>query len=255
MRSRPCELGRIRLAVGALAFVWAAAPGLAQQTTADSLGLRGDDSLGLRGEDSPTLAMDAATPDAAAPVLAPPASSDLAPPVTGIAPPATDAGAPATTKKPPAKTKAPPLRLGVYQNAQRLGLRGGPPELADGQAPPPSVAALPPPAAPRRKPSIEDKPFDPVGIDAAGLKLPPYVEEDVGWSSDPGLTAGGQKGSAFETTEGGFALQSDWSRSDLHGSFKGGYNDYFAAPASNAPYGSGVLDGRLDVTRDLSFDA
>ena len=50
-------------------------------------------------------------------------------------------------------------------------------------------------------------------------------------------------------------MQSDWSRSDLHGSFKGGYTDYFASPADNAPYGSGTLDGRLDVTRDLSLDA
>ncbi len=255
MRSRLSELGRIRpVAVGALAFVWAAAatPGLAQQAPVDSLGLRGDDP--------PALAMDAATPDAATPDAAgppaPPTSPDFAPPAPTITPPPTDAGPSTPTKKPPAKKAATaPLTLGVYPNAQRLGLRGGPPELADGQTPPPTVAALPPPPQPRKKPPVDDKPFDPVGIDAGGLKLTPYVEEDVGWSSNPGFTAAAQKGSAFETTEGGLALQSDWSTNDLHGSFKGGYTDYFGAPEFNAPYGSGTLDGRLDVTRDLSLDA
>jgi hypothetical protein len=256
LRSRLSELGRVpRVALGALAFAWAASPAssLGQQTLLDSTGLRGDDS--------PALAMDAAPPVAAgapsdfaspSPDLAPP-SPDFAPPASDLAPPAPGLAAP-TNKKPPSKTAAPALRLGVYPGAQRLGLRGGPPESADGQTPPPTIAALPTPP-PRRKPAIDDKPFDPVGIEVGDMKLTPYVEEDVGWSSNPGLTAGEQKGSAFETTEGGFALQSDWSRSDLHGSFKGGYTDYFASPADNAPYGSGTLDGRLDVTRDLSLDA
>ena len=39
------------------------------------------------------------------------------------------------------------------------------------------------------------------------------------------------------------------------GELKAGYTDYFQTGAANAPYGSGKLDGRLDVTRDLDFDA
>ena len=55
--------------------------------------------------------------------------------------------------------------------------------------------------------------------------------------------------SAFETTEAGVALQSDWSRSDLHGQLKGGYTDYFDdSNANSPPYGSGTLDGRYDAT-------
>ena len=235
MRSRLCELGRIpRAALGVLALATCAAatPGFAQNAPTDSLGLRnGDQSV---------AAADVAPSPAVAPAIAPP-SPDLAPPVPGVKP--------AAKKKPPPK-----LKLGVYPRAQRLGLRGGPPELPDGQTPPPTIAALPP-APPHRHAPADDKPFDPVGVNVGDLKLTPYVEEDVGFASNPGQAAGGQKGSLFETTEGGFGLQSDWSRSDLHGSFKGGYTDYFGAPADDAPYGSGTLDGRLDVTRDLSFDA
>ena len=235
MRSRLCELVRIpRAALGALALVTCAA---ATSSFAQNAPV---DSLGLRNGDTAVAAADGALSPPVAPVIAPP-SSDLAP----LAP----------APNPPPKKKPPPkLKLGAYPGAQRLGLRGGPPQLSDGQTPPPTIAAIPP-APPHRRAPVDDKPFDPVGVSVGDLKLTPYVEEDVGFSSNPGQTAGGQKGSAFETTEGGFGLQSDWSRSDLHGSFKGGYTDYFGAPVDDAPYGSGSLDGRLDVTRDLSFDA
>jgi hypothetical protein len=53
----------------------------------------------------------------------------------------------------------------------------------------------------------------------------------------------------------GVALQSDWSRSDLHGQLKGAYTDYFDDPAANTPTANGTLDGRYDASRDLSFDA
>lgn len=241
MRSRFCELGRVpRAALGALALALAASAAataaFAQVAPTDSLGLRGGDATALVAEDASSPSPITASPS---PIIAPPVPDD-------------SPDSP-TRRKPRRKNAAPKLKLGVYPGAQRLGLRGGPPELADGQTPAPTIAALPPPP-PRRRLPVDDKPFDPVGIDVGDLKLTPYVEEDLGWSSNPGMTAGGQKGSAFETTEGGLALQSNWSSSDLHGAFKGGYTDYFAAPADNAPYGSGTLDGRLDVTRDLSFD-
>ena len=237
MRSRLCELGRFpRAAFGALALAMCAVatPSFSQEAPADSLGLRGGDPSLAAADDEPSPAV--------APVIAPPSSSPASP-------------APGGAANPPVKKKPPPkLKLGVYPGAQRLGLRGGPPELPDGQTPPPTIAAIPP-SPPHRHTPVDDKPFDPVGVNVGDLKLTPYVEEDVGFSSNPGQVAGAQKGSAFETTEGGLGLQSDWANSDLHGSLKGGYTDYFGAPVDDAPYGSGTLDGRLDVTRDLSFDA
>jgi hypothetical protein len=220
--------------------VGALASGSAQQAPGDALGLRADG-------DAPAAAIET------------PAGASLAPPAPSLAPPAPDqAGAtPGKTpekKRPRPKSAAKSAPLGVYPGAQRLGQRGGPAAPAAGETPSPTIAAFPPPP-PKRRAAVDDKPFDPLGISVGDLKLTPYLEEDVGWASNPDLTSGASKGSPFETTEAGLSLQSDWSRSDLHGSLKGGYTDYFADPQANAPYGSGVLDGRLDATRDLSFDA
>ncbi|THD42611.1 MAG: hypothetical protein E7774_14745 [Bradyrhizobium sp.] len=246
MLSRLLELRRARgVAFGALALALGAAnaPVLAQQAP----GLRGADETLAQNvpQNSPPAnqnvapsAADAA-PDALAPVVSPPVLPDAKPKPK----PAKTAG------KPPDKT-LPALK--PYVGAQRLGLRGGP---TDNDATPPaaSVAALPTLA--RRKPTPDDKPFDPVGVRIGDLKLTPYVEEDGGWAANPNSIPGPHSGSGFETTEAGVALQSDWPRSDLHGLLKGSYTDYFADPNANTPTANGVLDGRYDASRDLSFDA
>jgi len=229
-----------RLALGGLAasiLALAPAPARAQVAATAVSGLRGDDA-------TPTLAA-AATDDASS--LGAPARD-----LNGPAPQSQNGPSP-KAKKPAAKGAAKP-KLGYYVGAQRLGLRGGPPALADDETPPPTIATIPSPP-PRRRPAADDKPFDPVGIGVGSLRLTAYLEQDFGWASNPGQAAGAQKGSPFETTEGGVSLQSDWSRNDLHGALKSGYTDYFATPGYDAPYANGVVDGRLDVTRDLSFDA
>ena len=119
--------------------------------------------------------------------------------------------------------------------------------------PAPDVAALPTPPA-RRKLRHEDKPFDPVGMRVGNLKLTPYVEQRLGYATNPFGVASGAKGSALSTTEIGVGLQSDWSRNELTGSAKLGYNEYLQTPGASAPYGSGVVDYRYDASRDLSFD-
>jgi hypothetical protein len=233
VRSRLVKLRRARcVALGALAvgLGGAFAPVHAQ-----------DAELGLRGA-TQTLAQasPAPTPDAASPTPA------ITPPVDGAA----DANAKKTKPAKADPTRLPALK--PYPGAQRLGLRGGP---ADRQAkiPAPTIAALPTP--PRRKPALDDKPFDPIGVRIGDLKLTPYVEEDGGWASNPDQSPGPHRGSAFETTEAGVSLQSDWSRSDVHGQLKGAYTDYFDDPNANSPTSSGTLGGRYDVSRDLTFDA
>jgi hypothetical protein len=228
------------LALGGLAaaaiLALAPAPARAQVAASPMSALRGDDAtpvLAAAADDAPSLG--APAPDA-----------------NGAAPSSRN-GPTAKAKKRSAKGAAAPP-LGYYAGAQRLGMRGGPPALADGGTPPPSIATIAPPP-PGRRPAADDKPFDPVGIGVGSLRLTPYLEQDLGWASNPGQTAGAQKGSPFETTEGGASLQSDWSRNDLHGALKTGYADYFATPGYDAPYANGAVDGRLDVARDLSFDA
>jgi hypothetical protein len=227
-----------RLALGGLAAAsvaaFAPAPARAQVAATAMSALRGDDA-------TPTLAAADDAPSLAAPALD----------SNGPAPQSQNRPSP-KAKKPAAKSAAKP-KLGYYPGAQRLGLRGGPPALADGETPPPTIATIPPP--PPRRPAADDKPFDPVGIGVGSLRLMPYLEQDFGWASNPGRAAGAQKGSPFEITEGGVSAQSDWSRNELRGSLKAGYTDYFATPGDDAPYANGVVDGRLDVARDLAFDA
>ena len=241
MQSRLVEPRRAcRATLGALALGLGGALQLAAAQDA-GLGLRG----GSLADAAPSLAAPAplAAPDAAG--AAPP----IAPPVDLGSDDKAKADAKAKAKA-AARRKLPPLA--PYPGAQRLGLRGGQPD-AQTNAPSPTIAALP--ALQRRKPTPDDKPFDPVGVRIGDLKLTPYVEEDFGWASNPDQTSGPRRSSAFDATEVGASLQSDWSRSELRGTLKGAYTDYFNDSAANAPTASGALDGRYDASRDLSFDA
>jgi hypothetical protein len=149
--------------------------------------------------------------------------------------------------RPRKRTGLPPLA--PYRGAARLGLRGGP----SAASPAANVAAMPAPP-PRRKIKREDKPFDPVGLYVGDLKLTPYIEEDVGYATNPFGAPSAAKGSALSTTEIGVGLQSNWSRNELSGSAKLGYNEFFQTPGASAPFGAGVVDYRYDVSRDLSLD-
>ena len=141
--------------------------------------------------------------------------------------------------------------LTTYPRAARLGLKGGPDPLAGTPGPTLAAAPSPPPRRPRR----EERPFDPVGFYAGNLRLLPYVEQSVGYASNPLGVAGAARGSAFSTTEVGVAMRSNWSRNELTGVARLGYNAYAKAPGASAPFGSGVVDYRVDASRDLAFDA
>ena len=181
----------------------------------------------------------------------------------------------AKTKKNAASLPA----LQPYRGAHRFGLRGGPGDVdpvkagqpanapalrgspadvdsakalpAEFPPPGPTIAAIPA-APPLRKIPADENPYDPLGLRLgdSDINLKPYIEEDGGWASNPAQISGPPRGSTFETTEVGVALQSDWSTSDLHGQLKAGYTDYFQEPVLSAPYGSGTLDGRYDVSKD-----
>ena len=165
-----------------------------------------------------------------------------------LVPAPTPAPRPDATRAEPRRKRSDLPPLTPYRGAERAGLRGG---VDPTQTPPaPTVAALPAPP-PRRDIKREDKPFDPVGLYVGNLKLTPYIEQDVGYASNPLGISSGAKGSALSTTEIGVGLQSNWSRNELTGSAKLGYNDYFQTPEASAPYGSGVVDYRYDASRDL----
>jgi hypothetical protein len=145
--------------------------------------------------------------------------------------------------------------LQPYAKAQRAGLPGGPAALDPALTPPPTVAALPPIPAKHRPPTLDDKPYDPLGIRVGDIKLLPTIEEDFGYSSNPSLLSGPVRGSTYENTQAGLGFQSDWARNELKGSLIGGYADYFDVHQADSPNASGTIDGRLDVSHNTSLDS
>ena len=208
----------------ALAAALTAAPALAQSVApADEPALRGGES------DPPALR-----------------AAESLPELTTGAPARPDPPRPRTRRR---RDDLPPLT--PYRGASRLGLRGG--AEAPVVVPGPEIAALPQ-APPRRAIRREERPFDPVGVYVGDLKLTPYFEQSAGYASNPLGLAGAARGSAVSVSELGVGLQSNWSRNELTGAAHIGYNDYFQTPGASAPYGSGVVDYRVDATRDLAFD-
>jgi hypothetical protein len=203
---------------------------------------RGQDAgladLQMRASDDPSL-----------PALEPPSDA------------AEDAATPAKPNTPPKPKPAdlPPLR--PYAGAQRLGLRGGAPDpnldpkgLPLDIHPPGPTIAVPEPPPKRRKAPDDSDPFAPVGLRVGDVDVKPYLEQDIGYATNPLSAPSGGKGSMFETTEAGVGWQSVGGRNDFHGELKGGYNDYFATPEASGAYGSGTVDEKIEATRDLVFD-
>ena len=189
MRSRLVELRRARwVALGALAvgLGGAFAPAIAQDA---ELGLRGAAERSPTPPRRSTQAAPIQTPDAATAVADDRAAGrrrnrreheDQA--GQGRCDQAAAAEALSAARNGWACAAARPTR-----KPSRSARRPSPPSrLRSGASPPP-----------------DDKPFDPVGFSVGDLKLTPYVEEDGGWASNPGLSPGPQSGSAFETTEVG----------------------------------------------------
>src|SRR5471030_2918884 len=123
--------------------VWAA-PSRGQDAAPALLGLRNSDS-GAPLEPLSTADAVSNNPEPDAPAL-PDAQKDKPP-----------------KKQARRKPQALPA-LQPYAKAQRAGLPGGPAALDPALTPPPTVAALPPIPAKYRPPTLDDKPYDPLGI-------------------------------------------------------------------------------------------
>lgn len=126
---------------------------------------------------------------------------------------------------------------------------------ADVQAP---VVGLPDPvpvldaAPPRRRPSTED-PYAQLGLRSGGVTFYPSIEESVGYDTNPERTAVKQ-GSALLRTEGGLRVQSDWPVHELKADLRGAYNVYPDLHSADRPEGSGLVNLRLDASRDTPVD-
>ena len=129
-----------------------------------------------------------------------------------------------------------------------------PADAIDPPQPAPTVAVIPSPI--RAKPTLPDlDPFAPVGVRVGTLRLLPFVETSTGYESNPNQVTTGVKPSSVLRVDGGLDIASDLNNNSISGSLRGGYSDFPSNTNANRPDFSGVVDGRLDVTRNDQINA
>ncbi len=248
------------------AFYLAAAftPALCAGAAAQTLDLRGgDDPVGSGS--TPFAAPPAQDAGALPAVRRPAADADEAVPPAAAAP--DDPGAPnygrprakkAKLYRPNPKSSPPLAPLVPYRGAPgqpkgQLNPVAPSANAVDPARPAPTVAVIPSPARLRR-PLVEDDPFAPLGVSAGPLRLFPFVEASTGYETNPNQTTTGVRASPVLRANGGVDLRSDFSTHSLTASLRGGYSDFPSNSAANRPDASGLVDGRIDVTRDDHID-
>jgi hypothetical protein len=119
---------------------------------------------------------------------------------------------------------------------------------------PTSDPALAVPRTLVRRPVVDDKPFDPLGIRAGSFLLRPAIEVLGGYDTNPARTPGGGRGSDFGIVAPELQVNSNWSRHQLTANLRGSYTAYGTAPAQDRPAFDGKIDGRIDVTGRTRID-
>lgn len=115
--------------------------------------------------------------------------------------------------------------------------------------PGPTVAAIQSPLR-LRKPLVELEPYVPTGIGFGAMRFLPFVEATTGYETNPNQVAVGIRPSAVLRAAGGLDMQSDFSNSSVTAALRGGYSEFPSNPNANRPDASGLVTGRIDVTRD-----
>ncbi|MBK9081629.1 MAG: outer membrane beta-barrel protein [Rhizobiales bacterium] len=110
------------------------------------------------------------------------------------------------------------------------------------------MAAIPYPE--RKRPTADQNPYQPVGVDVGGLRLRPYVEADGGYDDNPNRAAGAHKGSGFVRAAAGFEAASQWARHEFKASLRGGYSHFANISGADRPDAQGAMSLRLDALRD-----
>ncbi|HWF96367.1 MAG TPA: outer membrane beta-barrel protein [Xanthobacteraceae bacterium] len=105
-----------------------------------------------------------------------------------------------------------------------------------------------------RRPVVDDKPFDPVGIAAGSFRLRPAIEVSGGYDTNPARTNMGGGASNFGIVAPELLVNSNWSRHELTANLRGSYTAYGAASSLDRPAFDGKVDGRIDVTSRTRID-
>ena len=255
------DFARLATSAAALALSFALSPARAQQADPDAgpTGLRGAVAPQLRPLAERDSALAAARKGQTAPPLPASYSAGVGDPAPGSA---INYGKPRKPIKlpkpnPAVRTGKPPLpQLEPYRNSyiQRRQARQRAIDDRQSLQPPPTGVAVVPTIPVKRARPPEPNPYEPTGIDVGSLRLKPYIEGAFGYDTNPGRVEKPSKGSTLGRVDAGVAVESLWSVHSLKGELRAGYADYLQVKNVNRPDATAKIDGRIDVTRDTSFD-
>jgi hypothetical protein len=105
-----------------------------------------------------------------------------------------------------------------------------------------------------RRPVVDDRPFDPLGIRAGSFLLRPAVEVSGGYDTNPARIQVGGGASSFGIVAPELRVNSNWSRHELTADLRGSYTSYGVARSLDRPAFIGRIDGRIDVTDRTRID-
>jgi hypothetical protein len=168
----------------------------------------------------------------------------VSPPLAPLMPYATAPGTKKRNSNAPASPFTAADKAAVTTAAESAGAAPTAPAV-----PPPTVSVLPwipPPLRPR----LDDKPFDPLGVDVGTMRLLPVVELSSGYDTNPNRLSSEVKGSPYARAAGGLDVNSQWDTHSLVATLRGGYSDYFSFHEADRPDAQAKAIGRVDVTRD-----
>lgn len=106
------------------------------------------------------------------------------------------------------------------------------------------------------RPIPTDPAYAPLGYKIGTFTVLPTFTQSIGYDSNPDQTTRQlAKGSAALRTEGTVDFHSDWSSSSVDGSLRGAYLETPQNEAASRPAADGIVNLRVDASRDLHFDA
>ncbi|MDQ0446872.1 outer membrane beta-barrel protein [Methylobacterium aerolatum] len=106
------------------------------------------------------------------------------------------------------------------------------------------------------RPIPADPAYAPIGFKLGSFTVLPSFTQGIGYDSNPDQTTRQfAKGSVAFRTEATVDFRSDWSSSSLDGSLRGAYFETPQNEMASRPSADGIVNLRIDATRDLQFTA
>jgi hypothetical protein len=105
----------------------------------------------------------------------------------------------------------------------------------------------------RRRPPLDEAPFDPTGVQVGAFLFKPALELTGGYDTNPARTQAATP-SWYSVVAPELKFGSNWQRHEFKGELRGSYTAYKELPTENRPAFDGKLTGRVDILRDTRLD-